>query len=158
VCALQALEGSMLSASQVDALLLDLGLVLRHISSSSTGSSAAAGMGHAAIAEKARRLIAFACDQGWVAVASAVLPLASACGTCAHDIVAAIHNSTAQVGWALCTFGWVLHQQKCCCGPRSAICSQPLDGRRSRSSPTLLRNCNTSAESCGCWIGVLMHH
>jgi hypothetical protein len=100
VCALQALEGSMLSSSQVDALLLDLGLVLRHISSSSTtgnAAAAAAGLGHAAIAEKARRLIAFACDQGWVAVASAVLPLASACGTCAHDIVAAIHDSTAQV-------------------------------------------------------------
>lgn len=100
VCALQALEGSVLSSSQVDALLLDLGLVLRHISSSSGASTApaAAGIGHAAIAEKARRLIAFACDQGWVAVASAVLPLASACGTCAHDIVAAIHDSTAQVG------------------------------------------------------------
>lgn len=66
----------MLSSSQVDALLLDLGLVLRHISSSSGASTApaAAGIGHAAIAEKARRLIAFACDQGWVAVASAVLP------------------------------------------------------------------------------------
>ncbi|WIA40659.1 hypothetical protein OEZ86_004365 [Tetradesmus obliquus] len=103
VCALQALEGSVLSSSQVDALLLDLGLVLRHISSSSGASTApaAAGIGHAAIAEKARRLIAFACDQGWVAVASAVLPLASACGTCAHDIVAAIHDSTAQDGLSL---------------------------------------------------------
>jgi hypothetical protein len=108
VCALQALEGSVLSSSQVDALLLDLGLVLRHISSSSTGSTAAAAgnMGHAAIAEKARRLIAFACDQGWAAVASAVLPLASACGTCAHDIVAAIHDSTAQVG-AACVYVWL---------------------------------------------------
>ncbi|KAF6254109.1 hypothetical protein COO60DRAFT_1703503 [Scenedesmus sp. NREL 46B-D3] len=103
VCALQALEGSVLSSSQVDALLLDLGLVLRHISSSSGRSTvpAAAGIGHAAIAEKARRLIAFACDQGWVAVASAVLPLASACGTCAYDIVAAIHDSTAQDGLSL---------------------------------------------------------
>jgi hypothetical protein len=122
VSALQALEGSVLSSSQVDALLLDLGLVLSHISSSngssssssSNGSSssaaAAAGIGHAAIAEKARRLIAFACDQGWVAVASAVLPLASACGTCAHDIVAAIHNSTAQVGAGSCGLTWGVEQ------------------------------------------------
>jgi hypothetical protein len=96
--------------------------VLRHISSSNGSSSnaaaAAPGIGHAAIAEKARRLIAFACDQGWAAVASAVLPLASACGTCAHDIVAAIHDSTAQVGdsevaW-LCLEAIVLVVLRCC--------------------------------------------
>lgn len=63
-----------------------------------SNTAAAAGAPHAAIAEKARRLIAFACDQGWLAVASAVLPLAQACGSCAHDIVEAIHASTAQVG------------------------------------------------------------
>lgn len=100
VCSLQALEGSLLSASQVDALLCDLGLVLGHIRSSASAPEAAAppSLPHAVIAEKARRLIAFACDQGWGAVAAAVLPLASACCACAHDIVAAIHDCTAQVG------------------------------------------------------------
>lgn len=105
VDSLQELEGSVLTPDQVDALLLDLGTVLSHIRSAQqtptahgTPSPLLLGPPHGAIAEKARRLLAFACDQGWLAVAAAVIPLAAACHSCAHDIVAAIHASTAQVG------------------------------------------------------------
>jgi hypothetical protein len=96
-----------LTPEQVDALLLDLGAVLSHIHSAQQGPARPGWLTpHGAIAEKARRLIAFACDQGWLAVASAVLPLAQACGSCAHDIVAAIHASTAQVrDWCIVSRG-----------------------------------------------------
>jgi hypothetical protein len=110
VNSLAELEGTVLTREQVDALLLDLGAVLGHIRAASKAQDPATGapsrlmQPHAAIAEKARRIIAFACDQGWLAVASAVLPLAHACGSCAHDIVAAIHASTAHVS-ALCRHG-----------------------------------------------------
>jgi hypothetical protein len=100
-------------------LLVDLALVLQHIrqgqahpqargntitpnSSSSGGSGMGSGSrvdgpSHGDIATKASRLLAFACDQGWVAVAGAVLPLVNACGHCAEDIVWSAHAATAQV-------------------------------------------------------------
>lgn len=52
-------------------------------------------MDHHTIATKARRLLAFACDLGWAAVASRVLPLATAKCSCANEMVAAIHASTS---------------------------------------------------------------
>jgi hypothetical protein len=138
-------DAGALSAGQVDALLLDLGLVLSHITSArhdasaghgsskgggahsdaaaSTAAHSASGASkrpapgsggapgssgarrpavpHALVAHKARRLLAFACDQGWLAVAGAVLPLAQACGSCAADIVAAIHAATPHDGLSL---------------------------------------------------------
>jgi hypothetical protein len=115
---------------QVDALLVDLCLVLQHIGqgaadgapeagassaasgrccaggaacdpSHAAGAAACPGLSHHAIVEKARRLLAFACDQGWAGVAAAVLPLASARCACAADIVAAIHEATAHDGLSL---------------------------------------------------------
>ena len=108
-------NNSVLSPDQADMLLVDLALVLQHIkqgqahprghsnnsSSSNTGAGVdgrMAGPSHADIATKASRLLAFACDQGWVAVAGAVLPLVNACGHCAEDIVWSAHAATAQVG------------------------------------------------------------
>lgn len=94
VCALQAcVAEGVLTHGQMDALLLDLGLVLQHIE----GGPSPPGLRHHDIAEKARRLLAFAADQGCAAMAKAVLPLASAQCECASDVVAAIHASTAKV-------------------------------------------------------------
>lgn len=107
VCRLSALEGEVLSSDQVDALLLDLALVLGHMAAplpaDVRGSAAglAGQLGHAAIATKARRLLAWAADQGWRAVAAAVLPLAEACGACAADVVAAVQGSSAADGLSL---------------------------------------------------------
>lgn len=80
-----------LHAEDAECLVVDLGLVLQHIAGV---PSAAVGMPHAAIALKARRLLATACDMGWEAVAAAVLPLACAKCSCAAEMVAAIHLST----------------------------------------------------------------
>jgi hypothetical protein len=124
-----------LAPSQVDALLVDLSLVLQHIGqgaatadggstgaaaaplpagagrcceggaacrpSHAAGAAACPGLSHHAIVEKARRLLAFACDMGWASVAAAVLPLAGARCACAADIVAAIHEATAHDGLSL---------------------------------------------------------
>jgi len=62
-----------LDQAQVDAVLVDLGLVLSHLGGND---------GHVDVLPldmmclKARRLLAFACDMGWYAVAQRVLPLA----------------------------------------------------------------------------------
>lgn len=117
VAQLGELAEGQLSAAQRTSLLVDLSLVLQHIhaGANSCGSGAHAGTGagsggglrhapglsHHAIADKARRLLAFAADRGLAALAAAVLPLASAACDCAADIVAAIHASTAQDGLSL---------------------------------------------------------
>jgi len=130
VSSLQQLEGNVLSSAQVDSLLLDLGLVLGHIQAAGSSLSAVPAataarphLDHAAIADKARRLIAFACDQGWGAVARAVLPLAQACCSCAHDIVAAVHASTAQVGEGA---GHLLLVPGCGCVHRESFEASPV--------------------------------
>jgi hypothetical protein len=82
-----------------EALLQDLGLVLQHMAAAAEagvelprGAGGLAGLlPHAAVALKARRLLAMACDCGWSATAAAVLPLACAHCACAADMVAAIH-------------------------------------------------------------------
>ena len=80
-----------LAPEAVDCLLVDLGLVLQHIAGE---PSLAVHMAHTTISLKARRLLATACDMGWAAVATAVLPLACAKCACAAEMVAAIHAST----------------------------------------------------------------
>ncbi|GIL66303.1 hypothetical protein Vafri_19898 [Volvox africanus] len=75
----------------VELLLQDMAVVLQHIAGE---PGARAQLPHSAIALKARRLLAFACDMGWAAVASAVLPLACASCSCAAEIVAAIHAAS----------------------------------------------------------------
>ncbi|GIL93032.1 hypothetical protein Vretimale_19071 [Volvox reticuliferus] len=75
----------------VELLLQDMAMVLQHIAGE---PGAGSQLSHAAIALKARRLLAFACDMGWAAVASAVLPLACASCSCAAEIVAAIHAAS----------------------------------------------------------------
>ncbi|KAI8476194.1 MAG: SBP domain-containing protein, partial [Monoraphidium minutum] len=124
-----ALRGA-IAPRQVDALLLDLSLVLQHVGreaaaagaeaaaaaggdarccaggggcspSHAAGAASCPGLSHHDIVEKARRLLAFACDMGWAGVAAAVLPLAGARCACAADIVAAIHGATAHDGLSL---------------------------------------------------------
>ncbi|KXZ55451.1 hypothetical protein GPECTOR_2g1000 [Gonium pectorale] len=80
-----------LSSETVDVLIQDLALVLQHIAGE---AGVTAQLPHAAIALKARRLLAMACDMGWAAVASAVLPLACARCSCAAEMVAAIHAAS----------------------------------------------------------------
>ncbi|GFR47637.1 hypothetical protein Agub_g9379 [Astrephomene gubernaculifera] len=80
-----------LRAELVELLLQDLALVLQHIAGQ---PGVASQLPHAAIALKARRLLAMACDMGWAAVASAVLPLACASCSCAAEMVAAIHAAS----------------------------------------------------------------
>ncbi|GLC42081.1 hypothetical protein PLESTB_001066100 [Pleodorina starrii] len=80
-----------LRQDSVELLLQDMALVLQHIAGE---PGAAAQLPHAAIALKARRLLAIACDMGWAAVASAVLPLACARCSCASEMVAAIHAAS----------------------------------------------------------------
>ncbi|KXZ54384.1 hypothetical protein GPECTOR_5g462 [Gonium pectorale] len=84
---------SPLPTGRVEALLRDLALVLQHISGE---QGAALQLPHTAIATKARRLLAVACDMGWAAVASAVLPLACARCSCAAEMVAAIHAAAGE--------------------------------------------------------------
>jgi hypothetical protein len=108
----------------VEALLLDLGLVLAHtaevrprcartaavlapaiapVAASSQPrphcmqGAAVKGWEHAVIARKARRLLLFACDMGWAAVAASVLPLASASCSCAAEMVAAVHEAPLEL-------------------------------------------------------------
>ncbi|KAG1672795.1 hypothetical protein FOA52_002783 [Chlamydomonas sp. UWO 241] len=103
--------GWQLTPDQVDAVLVDLGLVLAHIGScGSCGSGSGSGSGsagpdapaphghprlpHACLTLKARRLLAFACDMGWACVAQRVLPIAMApCGG-ASATVDAVHAAT----------------------------------------------------------------
>ncbi|EFJ50415.1 hypothetical protein VOLCADRAFT_80184 [Volvox carteri f. nagariensis] len=80
-----------LSQETVELMLQDMAIVLQHIAGE---QGAGAQLPHAAIALKARRLLAIACDMGWAAVASAVLPLACARCSCASEMVAAIHAAS----------------------------------------------------------------
>lgn len=95
-------RGCRLSPDEADALLLDLGLVLQHIQEEQETTALASGdLGRQALAAaaqvsgldrpslllKARRLLAFACDMGWVVVAARLMPLAtSGCRSHAHAI------------------------------------------------------------------------
>lgn len=91
-----------LSNRQRDALLVDLALVLQHVE-----GRAGIHMHPRNMPSKARHLLAFACDMGWIAVAQRVLPLASATCACAADIVSAIHECTGDAG---CTGLSLLHR------------------------------------------------
>lgn len=82
----------------MSSLLLDLGQVLRHAAGD---PMAATGQAHGDLADRARRLLAFACDMGWTATAAAVLPLACAKCECAAEVVAALHSVTAADGLTL---------------------------------------------------------
>lgn len=83
--------GSVFTRDEISALLMDLGLILRHVSGQCTH-----GLAVKSIVAKAHRVLAFACDHALVAVARALLPLASAPCTDVRDIVARVHEATAQ--------------------------------------------------------------
>ncbi|KAG2485925.1 hypothetical protein HYH03_015369 [Edaphochlamys debaryana] len=84
-------RGGPIPTHVVEALMQDMAIVLQHIAGQ---PGVAAQLPHAAVALKARRLLAMACDMGWAAVASAVLPLACARCSCAAEMVAAIHAAS----------------------------------------------------------------
>ena len=68
-----------MSPAEADALLMDLGLVFQHIQDEQEEPTApGSALDRASLQLKARRLLAFACDMGWVAVTARLMPLAAA--------------------------------------------------------------------------------
>ena len=87
--------------AEADALLMDLGLVLQHILDEREPAAPASGLDKASLQLKARRLLAFACDMGWVVVTARLMPLAAAgCRSHAHAIQA-IDRASASTPSAL---------------------------------------------------------
>lgn len=86
-----------LTPDRLAMLLHDLALVLQH----AAGAPPKMGLSHSEYADKARRLLAFACDMGWAVVAESVLPLACANCECAHEVVSVVHKVTMHDGLSL---------------------------------------------------------
>ena len=93
--------GCRMIPAEADALLMDLGLVLQHIQDEQEEPTApGSALDRASLQLKARRLLAFACDMGWVAVTARLMPLAAAGCRSNSQAIQAIDRASASPPFA----------------------------------------------------------